>query len=229
MATARSLLTSFSFLSISPSCLRNIVPKGAQITHFSTTPVARGGPISRLRRERANAKLRKAKSRAEELRIQRKARSDPVIGHSTAFTESLLRPRQVLAQPGIAAHTRAGEEDWPLLTNFGVSSEDALTLSQGAKAAEQRRLEIRGFQMKLTQRERFLYDSSREAVTQFLEHIDTDDAKKREAMARVIDLTNANSKAVIDANLEKAILHFGRHDGDTGSPEVQGLPLSYPF
>jgi hypothetical protein len=83
--------------------------------------------------------------------------------------------------------------------------------------------------MKLTQRERFLYDSSREAVAQYLEHVDKDDAKKREAMARVIDLTNANSKAVIDANLEKAILHFGRHDGDTGSPEVQGLPLSYPF
>jgi hypothetical protein len=115
------------------------------------------------------------------------------------------------------------------LTNFGVSSEDALTLSQGAKAAEQRRLETGGFTMKLTRRQSLLYDSSREAIAQFTEHLDKDDAKKREAMARVIDLTNANSKAVIDANLEKAILHFGRHEGDTGSPEVQSFPLSWPF
>jgi hypothetical protein len=194
-----------------------------QVHHFSTTPIAHGGPIKRLRRERANAKLRKAKARAEELRIQREARADPVIGHATAFTKSLLRPRQILAQPGIAAHTRAGEEDWPLLTNFGISSDDALTLSQGAKVAEKQRLESGRKVFTLTQNQRLLYDSPNEAMARFLEQNEIEDAKKREAVARVIDLTNANSSAVIAANLEKAIIHFGRHEGDTGSPEVQGF------
>ena len=223
MATSRSLLTGFTSLSISSHCLRTIYPKFPQVHHFSTTPIAHGGPIKRLRRERAGAKLRKAKARAEELRIQRKARADPVVGHSTEFTESLLRPRQILAQPGIAAHTRAGEENWPLLTNFGISSEDALTLSQGAKAAENKRLASGRKLLTLTQNQRLLYDSPKEAMTQFLHQIETEDAKKREAVARVIDLTNANSRAVIAANLDKAILHFGRHEGDTGSPEVQGF------
>jgi hypothetical protein len=59
-------------------------------------------------------------------------------------------------------------------------------------------------------------------MARFLEQTEIEDAKKREAVARVIDLTNANSRAVIAANLDKAIIHFGRHEGDTGSPEVQG-------
>src|SRR5208282_1953244 len=128
MATSRGLTTALSSLSISPLCIRNIAPR---ISHFSTTTVVLGGPITRMRRERTQAKLKRAKARAEELRLQREARADPIVGHPTEFTKSLLRPREILAQPGIASHTRA-EENWPMLTSFGISSDDALTLAVGA-------------------------------------------------------------------------------------------------
>jgi len=223
MAAPRGLTGALQSLSISRPCIRNLPSIRPHSSPFSTSSVVLGGPISRLRRERAQQKLKRAKARAEELRIQREARADPVIGHSTPFTSSLLRSREILAQPGVAAHTRAGEEDWPLLTNFGISSEDALTLTAGVKAAEQRRLEnrpSRGFWMNTT--DGFLYDNQYDKTMDDKEFLELTEAKKKEAMARLIDLTNANSKAILDANLEKAILHFGRHEGDTGSPEVQG-------
>jgi hypothetical protein len=217
MSVPRGLTTSLNSLRISP-CIRAPLQPSSP---FSTTAIALGGPISRLRRERAQAKLRKAKARAEELRIQREARSDPVIGHSTPFTSSLLRPREILGQSGIGAHTRSGEEDWPLLTNFGISAEDALTLTSSAKAAERRRLESRPPWSHIS--DRFLYDNESQKRKEDIEDHERNEVKKKEAMARLIDLTNGNSKAIINANMEKAILHFGRHEGDTGSPEVQGI------
>jgi ribosomal protein S15 len=227
MAAPRSLTASFQSLHISRPCIRNISPVICRSSPFSTTSIALGGPVSRLRRERAHQKLRKAKARAEELRIQRAARADPVIGRSTSFTSSLLRPREILAQPGVAAHTRSGEEDWPLLTNFGINSEDALTLSRGAKEAGRRRLETRQSSFGRgglwnNASDGFLYDNEEDKRMAERENLERDEAKKKEAMARLIDLTNSNSKAVMNANMEKAILLFGRHEGDTGSPEVQG-------
>ena len=61
-------------------------------------------------------------------------------------------------------------------------------------------------------------------MEQGLRKLESVEARKHEVMARLIDLANGNSRAVFNANLEKAMLHFGRHDGDTGSPEVQGSP-----
>jgi ribosomal protein S15 len=131
-----------------------------------------------------------------------------------------------------ASHTRSGPEDWPLLTNFKIESDDALTLAIGAKAAEKRRVEValknkvdmlpenRGIY------EKIMFPNAREERASFLGAVDEEDMKKRAVMARLIDMTNANSKAVISANVEKAVTHFGRFEGDTGSPEVQGmLPL----
>ena len=219
MATSRGLTTALSSLSISPVCIRTIAPR---VSHFSTTPAILGGPITRMRRERTQAKLKRAKARAEELRLQREVRADPIVGHSTEFTKSLLRPREILAQPGIASHTRAGEENWPMLTNFGISSDDALTLAVGAKAAEERRLKSGNVVM--DSGEQILYHNVNEIIASKKAIQEKEDAQKREVIARLLDLTNANSKSVITANMEKAIIHFARHEGDTGSPEVQGSP-----
>lgn len=226
MATPRGLASSFSSLSISTRCLRHIPPKTVQASPFSTSRIALGGPIARYRRERAHQKLKKAKERAIELKIQREARADPVIGHATPFTSSLLRYREILAKHGVESHTRAGEENWPLLTNFGISSEDTLTLTQGAKAAEIKRLKMQGLgKRKFSSEHKFLFDAKDSSfLEQSLGNLESLDARKREVMARLIDLANANSRAVFNANLEKAMMHFGRHDGDTGSPEVQGPP-----
>src|SRR5271167_153319 len=120
MASRRGIITALSSLSISPSCIRNVPSKPFQLSHFSTTPIAFSGPIARMRRERIRAKLRKSKARAEQLRIERATRADPIIGQPTDFTRSLLRPREILGQAGIAGHTRSEPENWPLLTNFGI-------------------------------------------------------------------------------------------------------------
>src|SRR5579859_4496760 len=154
MATPRGLASSFSSLSISTRCLRNLPHKPVQASPFSTSRIAFIGPIARYRRERAHQKLKKAKERAIELKIQREARADPVIGHATPFTSSLLRYTEILAKHGVESHTRAGEENWPLLTNFGISSDDTLTLAQGAKDAEIKRLKAQ----KLSSERKFLYD-----------------------------------------------------------------------
>jgi ribosomal protein S15 len=230
MATPRGLASLFSSLSIStPRCLRNTCSNPIQAARFSTSRIALGGPIARLRRERAHKKLRKAKERAIELKIQREARADPVIGHATPFTSSLLRHREILAKHGVASHTRAGEENWPILTNFGISSEDTLTLAKAVRDVEIKRLKILGTERKnYTTEQRFLYPEkdgwSKTQWQNALGALEGLDARKREVMARLVDLANANSRAVFDANLERAMMHFGRHEGDTGSPEVQGIP-----
>ena len=55
-----------------------------------------------------------------------------------------------------------------------------------------------------------------------MEELEKEDARKRGVMAKLIDLSNSSTKGIMNANAEKAIIHFARHEGDTGSPEVQG-------
>jgi hypothetical protein len=114
------------------------------------------------------------------------------------------------------------------LTNFKIGRDDALTLAIGAKAAEKRRLDEGMIRMEddsmWSATERVLFQDTEEARGSNLQVLEEEDRLKREAMARLIDLTNANSKAVISANVETAVSHFGRFEGDTGSPEVQGIP-----
>ena len=240
MATSRRLTTAMSSLSISsPSCcIRNHASIPLQLSHFSTTPIRLGGPVTRMRRERIQAKLRKSKARAEQLRIERAARADPIIGHSTPFTKSLLRPREILAQSGTGVttaqhHTRSGPSNWPLLTNFGIGSEDSLTLAVGAKVAERKRVE-KGNMLDnsdnnvstWTGENKILYHDVSDIIISKMKALEKEDMQKKEVMSRILDLTNGNSKAVINANIEKAIIHFARHEGDTGSPEVQGwIPI----
>ncbi|CAN6653608.1 small ribosomal subunit protein uS15m [Trichomonascus vanleenenianus] len=47
------------------------------------------------------------------------------------------------------------------------------------------------------------------------------EAKKREALQRIISLQNASQKAVKKLAVEYAVKEFGRFEGDTGSSEVQ--------
>jgi hypothetical protein len=227
MATSRGLTSKLTCLSISPPCLRNLSPQSFQTSHFSTTPITLAGPITRLRRERAAIRLKASKARANQLREQRESRADPIQGHSTPFTDSLLRPREILAQPGVAAHTRSPDNNWPLLTNFGISGEDSLLLAEGTKAAFLKRLDDADLEDPKTwsSTDKVAYETAIEKRESMKPVLEVQDERKRDVMARLMDLTNANSGDVIAANLEKAIIHFGRHEGDTGSSEVQGSYL----
>ncbi|PVZ97457.1 hypothetical protein BB558_006581 [Smittium angustum] len=42
-----------------------------------------------------------------------------------------------------------------------------------------------------------------------------------EMVKRIISIKNQNAQALLDHNIELAIKHFGRNEGDTASPEVQ--------
>jgi hypothetical protein len=196
------------------------------IRPFSTTSSRHIGPIARLHRETVQAKLRKSKRRAEELRLLRAAKADPILSHQTEFTSSLLRHKDILGQPGIAVHTRSEDKNWPLLTNFGITSEDAGTLSHGGVQAEIAR------ELKRMRPLKHSTEAIHEVFHNMLlnslpdsefEGVQARGRKKIETMARLIDLTNGDGRAVYNANLEKTILKFSRREGDVGSPEVQGM------
>ena len=103
-----------------------------------------------------------------------------------------------------------------------------MTLSVAARKAEEHRLETIRERLnkeswnRLSNSEKVFHDRSQEGFTPQIANLEKEDEKKRAAMSRLMDLTNANSKAVIAANREKAMMHFAQHQGDTGSPEVQG-------
>jgi hypothetical protein len=230
MTSIRSLTNTFNSLSIKSSWIHSVSQK-FQTSAFSTTSAVLGGPNRRLRREKARAKKRKAKARAEELRIQRSAKSDPVLSHQTQFTKSLLCPRQLLSRLTAQSHSRSGDRwDWPLLTNWGISSDDALTLSVGAQAAGLKRIYQDG-QTNWDVNDQVLYGNRDNNLVSALRQrallLDKDDKKKRGATAKVLDLINSNSKSIMKANLERALAYFGRREGDTGSPEAQGFPRDY--
>lgn len=51
------------------------------------------------------------------------------------------------------------------------------------------------------------------------------EAYKREQLMRIVDLRNASSKGIEVENTRRIVEAFGRAEGDTGSPEVQGEQL----
>lgn len=134
----------------------------------------------------------------------------------------------VLVSPGGASHSRVGPDNWPALTNFGMPSEDSILLSSAARVAEEKRLEAMREKVKsenwdrLSHSEKIFYDDSDRAYLPQLEKLVQEDEKKQVAMSRLLDLTNANSSAVVAANREKAKAYFRKHEADTGSTEVQG-------
>jgi len=112
--------------------------------------------------------------------------------------------------------------------NFGITSDDAMTLSVAAHKAVEHRLKTEEELARtkpwdqLSNQEKILGDYSPDRFRDQIASLVRQDEKKRTAMSRLMDLTNANSSAVIAANREKAMNYFARHQADTGSPEVQG-------
>ena len=224
MAPPRSLTKALSSLSL------NTHPQPC-IRQFSTTSPVLTGPLVRIRRERIATKLKRSKARAAELASDRAARANPILTRPTPFSESLLKPKEILAQPGNASHSRTEELAWPALANFGMSSEESLTLAIGAKAAEIERIE--------REEKEVGKNVVSSGVAQFWRGMEVGDEKevkmneirrmdevKREVMARLVDMTNACSRDIAKVNIQNAVRYFGRDERDTGSPEVQsGTPF----
>jgi len=190
-----------------------------------------------MRKERIATKLKRSKARAADIAADREARANPIITRHTKFTSSLLNPREILAQPGNASHSRDEETKWPALTNFGLSATDSLTLAIGAKATEIERIEKENKDMETRRaggsdtrswidskiwRGDLTGDETDGKITEVLRK----DEMKREVMARIVDMTNACSKDIAAVNVQSAVRYFARNQRDTGSPEVQSITHS---
>jgi len=117
---------------------------------------------------------------------------------------------------------------WPALTNFGLSSEESLTLAIGAKAAEIERFEREGMglggRLELSGAAQFWMGMEGRNVRE----VKTNEIRrlyelKREVMARLVDMTNACSSDITNVNIQNAVRYFARDERDTGSPEVQSI------
>jgi hypothetical protein len=111
-----------------------------------------------------------------------------------------------------------------MLTNFKFTNEDSLALAFGAKEAEKKKskdgFESSGELGSLT--DRILFEDPEEIEASHNKFLDETDQLKRDAMAKIMDLTNGSGEDVFRVNMETAVFHFARFEGDTGSPEVQG-------
>jgi hypothetical protein len=74
---------------------------------------------------------------------------------------------------------------------------------------------------------KFLFETTPKVLTQSqLSSFNVLDPAKidsqTESMRRLVSLNTANAKGIRAYNVERCVEHFGRKEGDTGSPEVQG-------
>lgn len=62
------------------------------------------------------------------------------------------------------------------------------------------------------------------AVERRAQAAEEEESDKRDKLMRIVDLRNANAKGIDVENTRRIVHAFGRKEGDTGSPEVQGKP-----
>jgi hypothetical protein len=187
-----------------------------------------------MRRDRIATKLKRSKARVADLVADREARANPIITRHTQFTSSLLNPREILAQPGNASHSRTDETNWPALTNFGLSPADSASLAFGAKGTEIEAIEREGRDAEKrlagARNTAFWVDSkvwrgdlAGDETEAKINEVRRRDELKWEVMARIVDMTNACSKDIAAVNVQSAVRYFARNQRDTGSPEVQSM------
>lgn len=104
-----------------------------------------------------------------------------------------------------------GSSDYvPKYYNFGLDKESITLLSEVLpQVSAQRSFHLDSVVSQQTQKER----SDRALLIE---------EEKRDRLMRIVDLRNASSKGIQVENVKRIVETFGRKEGDTGSPEVQG-------
>lgn len=187
--------------------------------------------------------MRKAhlEKKADALRAHAAGAADPVLGFgpgrsaiwdSSELKSVLLRREDVWGEtvkvvPGEAGSLQAGgsgsnavaegasEEAagagyTPKHFNFGLEKDDAHKLAEVLPLVAAQRAVLDGpheFSAALEKRALAAEVAERE---------------KRDKLMRIVDLRNASSKGIEVENTRRIVNAFGRAEGDTGSPEVQG-------
>ncbi|BGP45330.1 hypothetical protein JCM10450v2_001148 [Rhodotorula kratochvilovae] len=197
---------------------------------------ARGdtAPAQESRARRKTRLVRKAnlEKKASLIRQHDQARPDPVLGYAkgnddlwdnSRLKSILLRREEVwgdVQQVDGAGLSEAqggdgAERYTPKLFNFGLDAQTAEQLSSvlPATAALRATLGDGATAVDAVLLERFERAS------------DAED-RKRDALMRIVDLRNADSKGIEVENTRRIVATFGRTPGDTASPEVQAAILT---
>lgn len=223
---------------------------------FSTTASVSGASPAelRLRAHRKRLRDRKAVTDAELARTK----PDPILGYPTNMKtghhtwENCELAKLILSRDDVWSGKAAeivsgqlgkqgqeslteGDADRPTLFNFGLTAEDASVLLDRLPAVSAQRSLFSS-----TGRDRSLaFQGGLEAR---MEQSEATERTKAEAVARVVDLRNADSKGIEKFNIARIVDAFSRSHRpgpddpprvsatpvkrDVGCPEVQGTPSS---
>ncbi|GAA6015686.1 hypothetical protein JCM10207_008173 [Rhodosporidiobolus poonsookiae] len=187
-------------------------------------PFSVSAPAQETRARRKTRLVRKAnlEKKAQLIRQHDAARPDPVLGYAkgneqlwdkSLLKSILLKREEVWAAPTDQA---TGEQGYmPKLFNFGLDAQTAEQLSTvlPATAALRSTLGDQNTSVDAVMLSRF------EEATEAEKH-------KRDALMRIVDLRNADSKGIEVENTRRIVAAFGRVPGDTASPEVQSAILT---
>ncbi|GAA5860420.1 hypothetical protein JCM3774_000413 [Rhodotorula dairenensis] len=192
-------------------------------------------PTSESRGKRKTRLVRKANldKKAQLVRQHEQTRPDPVLGYApgnqdlwdkSLLKQILLRKEDVWAgtsPAGTSTGTASSADDagsdhyTPKLFNFGLTAETAQQLSEVLPATSALRST--------------LGDQATSVGSVLVERFDAAtraELDKRDALMRIVDLRNADSKGIEVENTRRIVAAFGRAPGDTASPEVQAAILT---
>jgi small subunit ribosomal protein S15 len=105
----------------------------------------------------------------------------------------------------------------PTRLNFGLDKQDAELLFDSLP----RVASLRPVLASQSEGKRDAYNASR--LEQLHEGGVEEETRKKEQLMRILDLKNANARGIRAENTQTLLEQFGRKEGDTGSPEVQGV------
>lgn len=139
---------------------------------------------------------------------------DGSAGTSAAAAQVVNEQGEDGSSSGSSPGTATTQRYTPKLFNFGLDAQTAEQLSTVLPATSALRAT--------------LGDQSTGVDAVLLERFErASDAeeRKRDALMRIVDLRNADSKGIEVENTRRIAATFGRTPGDTASPEVQGASL----
>ncbi|GAA5826258.1 hypothetical protein JCM11251_007227 [Rhodosporidiobolus azoricus] len=192
-------------------------------------PFSASAPSQESRAKRKTRLVRKANlAKKEQITRQHQlARPDPVFGFAKgnealwdkSLLKSILLTKEdvwgtTVSDPS-SAPSSSSSNYTPQLFNFGLTSETAQQLSETlpATAALRSTLGNQSTSVDAVMLSRF-------------EDATAAEQQKRDALMRIIDLRNADSKGIEVENTRRIVAAFGRVPGDTASPEVQAAILT---
>lgn len=136
-----------------------------------------------------------------------------VAGESAARTTGGSAQDQ---QQFLASSPGGNSNYLPKHYNFGLNEDTAALLTETLPAVSSMRSILGG---------EVSTDTIREAR---VESAEKEEQEKRERLLRIIDLRNAGAKGIEVENTRRIVAAFGRKEGDTASPEVQGAFCDTP-